>query len=106
MMSRREAVRRGRAFWVKLVGQWRRSGQSQREFSEARGVSVCTLQYWVYKLRDESAGSDLRATKPAFVEVRQASLGGLGQVHRLRLGERVVLELTELPPAAWLRELC
>lgn len=104
-MKKRKAVRRGRAFWVKLVGRWQRSGKSQREFAEGQGVSVCTLQYWVYKLRDESTESK-PPPKGAFVEVQGAELGAVSRGCRLRMGEALVLELPELPPATWLRELC
>jgi hypothetical protein len=43
--------RRGRAFWEHLVAQYEASGRSQAAFARGRGVKVCSLQYWIYKLR-------------------------------------------------------
>lgn len=104
-MKKRRAARRSRAFWVELVARWQRSGESYRSFAAAQGVSVHTLQYWVYKLRDEAPG--LRRTpQPAFVEVEGALPLRAEPMCRLRLAHGWVLELPELPPAAWLRALC
>jgi transposase-like protein len=104
-MKKRNAARRSRAYWVELVARWQRSGESYRRFAEAQGVSVHTLQYWVYKLRDEAP--ELRRTPQlAFVEVEGDVPLRAEPACRLRLAQGLVLELTELPPAAWLRELC
>jgi transposase-like protein len=105
-MKKRKAARRSRAFWIALVARWQQSGQSYRAFAEAQGVSVHTLQYWVYKLRDEAPGRR-QPPQPAFVEVERALPGVRAQpACRLQLGHGWVLELAELPPPAWLRELC
>jgi hypothetical protein len=40
-----------RALWKKCVGQWERSGQSQREFCAKRGLALSTFQWWRAKLR-------------------------------------------------------
>ena len=104
-MKKRKTARRSRAFWIELVARWQRSGESYRAFATAQGVSVHTLQYWVYKLRDE--GAELRQkSQPAFVEVEGALPLRAEPACRLRLAHGWVLELPELPPAAWLRELC
>ena len=70
-MSRQDGGRRGRAFWVELVGRWRESGESQRAVAEAAGVNVHTLQYWVAKLKAET---EARSEVARFVEGVQASL--------------------------------
>lgn len=51
----RQRVRRSREEWQRLVEEQARSGQSQRRFCEARGISVGTLQHWKRKLAGESA---------------------------------------------------
>ena len=104
-MKKRKAARRSRAFWVELVARWQQSGESYRAFAEAQGVSVHTLQYWVYKLRDE-VPERRRAPQPAFVEVVGGVPSRAEPACRLQLGHGWALELAELPPAAWLLELC
>lgn len=105
-MKKRKTARRSRAFWVELVARWQRSGESYRAFAQAQGVSVHTLQYWVYKLRDEAPEVSGGTRPPAFVEVEGALPLRAEPVCRLRLAHGWVLELPELPPTAWLRELC
>lgn len=50
-----------RAEWVKLVEEWRRSGQSARQFAAAHGVTAAALRYWAGRLAEEE---DARALKP------------------------------------------
>lgn len=46
------------AYWRKRVGQWERSGQSQREFCAKRGLALSTFQWWRGKLqRAEAPGT-------------------------------------------------
>ena len=45
------------------------SRQTQKEFAAARGVSVSTLQFWVYKLRREAR----RAAAPQLLAVEVVS---------------------------------
>jgi len=44
-----------RALWKKRMGQWERSGQSQREFCAKRGVALSSFQWWRAKLRRAEA---------------------------------------------------
>jgi len=39
--------------WAGLVGRWRRSGQTGREFAESVGVNAGTLGYWAWRLKRE-----------------------------------------------------
>jgi len=39
-----------RAYWKKRIGQWERSGRSQREFCAKRGLALSTFQWWRTKL--------------------------------------------------------
>lgn len=45
--------------WRRLIRDLERSGLSQREFAERRGVSVHTLRYWLYRTRSEKPAPDL-----------------------------------------------
>ncbi|MCC6786105.1 MAG: IS66 family insertion sequence element accessory protein TnpB [Planctomycetes bacterium] len=58
-------VRRGRAFWKRLVGELERSGLSHKEFADRRGVSVATMRRWLYRLRQDHV-----ETAPAILPVR------------------------------------
>ena len=53
----------------KLPEQWRKSGLSQREFCERKGISLATFSYWRSKeLRANGANHDSSAGS-AFAEV-------------------------------------
>lgn len=98
--------RRDQRFWVELAERWKGSGRSQREIAVEAGVSPHTFQYWLAKLRAEASGPRGAAEEaPRFVEVRQASGAEVEIACRVRLDAAVVLELTHLPPVAWVREL-
>lgn len=43
----------GREQWEKLVEELKTSGLTQDAFAARHGVSVNTLQFWIYKLRRE-----------------------------------------------------
>lgn len=42
-----------RADWVKLVGEWRGSRQSARQFAASHGVTDTALRYWAGRLAEE-----------------------------------------------------
>lgn len=76
MTKRRD--RRPASEWEKLVSAWRTSGESQRVFAEAHGVSASTLAAWARKLRASAGkhrrmrerGSTASTRADAFSEVR------------------------------------
>ncbi len=94
-------------FWQSLVQKWERSGQSQQAIADAAGVSVHTFQYWRSKLQSGGAGATIGRRGPTeFVEVALSPTKTTGAMPcRIRVGEQVVVELPELPPVGWLREL-
>jgi len=54
----------------KLVSQYHLSGQSQREFSSAHGVTEGKLHYWIKKLASSSTDQAPEATvSKAFVPI-------------------------------------
>lgn len=76
-----------RAEWVKLVGEWRGSRQSARQFAMAHGVTDAALRYWAGRLADEDeeprptgdpsgSGRTVRATVPAPALARVVRAGG------------------------------
>lgn len=47
-------ARLGRDEWVRTIEEFTESKLTQREFAEQRGLSLATLQFWIYKLRRET----------------------------------------------------
>ena len=45
--------RQKREYWARLVAELERSGEQQRQFAAKRGVKLCTLQNWLYRIRRE-----------------------------------------------------
>lgn len=43
-----------KALWTKVIADFELSGQTQREFSEARQIDLSRLRYWLYTLRNAS----------------------------------------------------
>ncbi len=43
-----------RALWTRVIADFELSGQTQREFSEARQIDLSRLRYWLYTLRNAS----------------------------------------------------
>jgi hypothetical protein len=50
-MNRREQTRR---YWRSVVARYERAGLSQAQFAEHAQVGLAALQYWIYKLRQET----------------------------------------------------
>lgn len=63
-----------RAYWTKQVGQWERSGQSQRVFCAKRALALSTFQWWRSKLRR----SEARQAATAFVPLELSAATGPG----------------------------
>ncbi|WP_244237218.1 IS66 family insertion sequence element accessory protein TnpA [Corallococcus llansteffanensis] len=57
----------GAGAWRRWVVEQEASGQTQKEFAAAKGVSVSTLQFWVYKLRREARRAAAPQLLPAEV---------------------------------------
>lgn len=68
-------ARRSARDWEHLVEAYQRSGEHRRAFCARHGVSVNTLSWWQWRLRQTGAGARRsNATKraPLFVEVEPA----------------------------------
>jgi hypothetical protein len=95
---------RKRREWSRLVGQYRASGLSQREFAERRGLSAASLGRWSRRLLAEEANESEALTPAGLVEVvpkidamRPVEVSAETPLLRLRVGPAVCLELAECP---------
>lgn len=103
-MARR---RRSREYWEHLVDEFEREDESAPAFARSHRVHVATFRSWLYRIRRER--SEPAGPAAAFVEV--VPLGehsGPPRSHgvRLDLPGGCAVRLDELPPPAYLAELC
>ena len=68
-MAKRGPVR-PRAFWEKLVAEYRKGGVTREKLCAAHGVTVSGLSYWVSKLNEETKAAESRV---ALVPVKVSS---------------------------------
>lgn len=99
--------RRSREFWEQLVDEFEQGEESTPTFARSRQVHVATFRSWLYRIRRERA--EPAGPDAAFVEV--VPLGehsGPPRSHgvRLDLPGGCAVHLDELPPPAYLAELC
>ena len=73
-MSRNKSVRRSRTQWADLIEQWRASGQTVREFCNARGLGYASFCQWRRRL--EHAEAEPADSGPGFVDL--SALSGTG----------------------------
>ncbi|HEY7005758.1 MAG TPA: hypothetical protein VH392_04670 [Sphingomicrobium sp.] len=67
--------RKKREYWARLVAELERSGEQQQEFAAKRGVKLCTLQNWLYRIRRERrTGDDASRILPVRVVASTAPL--------------------------------
>lgn len=78
------------AQWKKRIGQWERSGQSQRGFCAKRGLALSTFQWWRSKLR--RAEPQRPATTFLPLELNGAPVGAAVIEVELRSKTRLRLE--------------
>lgn len=58
-----------RGEWEKLVGQWRRSGQTARQFAMGRGVTDSALRYWAGRIGRDAAAHPKGGSEPIEAEM-------------------------------------
>lgn len=100
-MSKRRAKRMGSSWWAAQVEAQERSGESQRVFCEARGLSITSLARWRRRLRDEPTALAVRHA-PRFVEVELPVVSG--PLVRVSVGT-LTLDFETLPPPGWVSQL-
>lgn len=105
-MSKARAARRSHADWDRLVDKWAASGQTQKEFAQARGVNPKTFQGQVWRSR-RRRGLALRDDAPCqFVEVSPPSSfesSGRGEC-RITMSNTQI-EFSSSSDAAWIAEI-
>jgi transposase-like protein len=101
-MAKRKLVRRGRAFFERVLAERDREGLSFPELSARSGVPASTLQRWGRKLSSEGR---IEEAAPPFVEVVPAAEEPPSGRIEVLLRSGHVLYLDPGPPCAGLSEL-
>lgn len=78
-----------RAVWTKHIGEWQRSGQTQRAFCARRGLPLSTFQWWRGKLRR----IEQQDSKAAFLPLALNATPGNGAVIEVELRSKTRLRL-------------
>lgn len=63
-------IRRSRAEWLKLIGEWRAGGKTAEQFCSRLGIRPATLKWWAWKTDGEHVAAPRGA---ALVPVNVAS---------------------------------
>lgn len=98
----------GREFWEPHVEGLMASGLTSVAYAREHGLSVHALGWWRRKLKGASSKRSLTAAKksPTFVALKVAEPMMLRSMTvTLAIGSDVRLQMSELPPPAWLAEV-
>ena len=60
--------------WVRVAEEYEASGLTQREFAERRGLTLSTLQSWVYRRRRQEGAPVAQPVRLLPVQVTTASV--------------------------------
>ena len=74
--------------WRALLGEWKESGLSQREFCRRRGISFSKFHYWRHKMTRGAGESRPMVRVADSAAVAEKS----GSAIRIRIDERFVVE--------------
>ena len=99
--------RRSREYWEQLVDEFEHGEENTPAFARSRHVHLATFRSWLYRIRRERA--EPAGPDAAFVEVvplREPSGSLRSHGVRLDLPAGCAVHLDELPPPAYLAELC
>ena len=101
---------KGAEFWSGHVEAARLSGVTLLKYAREQGLSVHTMGHWRRKLNVEPQGlaavAKTEVRRAAFVALKVASpvMAHSNEV-TLTIGSDMRLQMTELPPPAWLAEV-
>lgn len=103
MARKRKTFRkRSREEWRGIVGEYRESGLTQREFAARAGVSLSSLARWHQRFAQEMKPEGFEPEPVGWVELVRprppASPQMMSEPMRLLVGHGVCVELSELPP--------
>src|SRR5436309_1725098 len=88
--------------WEKIIEAFERSGETQRAFALRRGLSVHTLQSWIYRYRRQYPSSRRRPLAvPRLVEVRVAAATVAAGPLELLLPSGVTVRVAPGTEPAW-----
>ena len=76
--------------WKKHIGNWERSGQSQRVFCAKRGLAVSTFQWWRAKLQ---SAEPVVSAAPFLPLALNAAMPGAGAALEVELRSKTRLRL-------------
>lgn len=99
-MEKRKPVRRGRAYYEKVLSERAREGLSYEALSKRTGVPLSSLQRWGRRLKDEVGES-----APAFVELTPSPTAAPEDRVEVALHSGRTLSLPLRPPFEGLGEL-
>ena len=77
MVQRSESKTKKAEYWRRVTGEWKRSGQSQATFCEARNLKLTTFRWWRHRLlREASDGAKAEEldTQAPFIPIRLIDL--------------------------------
>lgn len=99
--------RKAREDRSKIVEEYERSGLTQQEFAERRGIPVSTLRSWIYRGRPTEGP---KATAPRLLPVTVVvppgpSTSGRGGLLELVIGDSIVLRFPAGTDPRYLAEL-
>jgi hypothetical protein len=81
--------RRTRAWWERTVARWRRSGQRAGEFAAGEGVRAGTLQWWSWRLGNDTRAVHGRAEVTA-IEIAVPATSRAVKTIEIAVGDAIV----------------
>ena len=83
-------VRRGRAGWSAVIGEWRGSDLSTAEFCRRRGLVLSSFRWWRWRLSQDRVAERAGAPVPALLPVRVVGALVEDSAPRVELAEPVL----------------
>lgn len=90
------------------VAEWEKSGETLSEFSRQNDLPLATLSLWLKQLRGPTAGTSEAGgfvEIPAPVASGNATAGAVRECVRVRIADRLELEVPVGADAAWVAQL-
>ena len=81
-----------------LVDEYYQSGLTQKKFSDQKGISICTLQYWIRRNKQIDDGENNKA-QHRFVEITVPQCESVAITFALG---QMKMSFSGLPPCEWL----
>ena len=62
-------IRRNRNEWVKIINEYKNSGQTINNWCEDKDLNVNTFKYWISKLNKEQSLVDTKTKEPNWIKL-------------------------------------